>query len=94
MNTIYKYTLHTYSYQKISIYRHFKPLSVQYQNEDLCLWAEVNTDHPIGLYEVRLIGTGQELNFDTITDDWKYISTVQDGMFVWHVYINMRCIGE
>jgi hypothetical protein len=30
-----------------------------------------------------IVGTGEEFELD----NWKYISTVQSGAFVWHVFV-------
>lgn len=72
-----------------------KPLSVQIQNGRLCLWAVVDlprvSSEPLGESEtlttryVKIFGTGHEVEH---FDDLEYIDTVQDGQYVWHVFIN------
>lgn len=85
MLTIYKYPLKLVEIQTIRASKqHFYPLSVQVQNNEICLWAEIETngfqDDP---YSILICGTGQQLpNMPSV-----FIGTVQKEMFVWHIYL-------
>ncbi len=57
-------------------------LSVQYQDGNICMWAEVETTMPNIDRHFSIIGTGGEVpGFGA-----KHIGTVQEGWAVWHVY--------
>jgi hypothetical protein len=61
-----------------------KILTAQFQGEFLCVWAMCNPGQKE--YETRcfrIVGTGANID---ATIPLKYISTVQNGMFVWHVF--------
>lgn len=52
------------------------------QNRTLYIWAEVNPDNlSKARYGLRIIGTG-----NPVTDVGRFVATVQDQPFVWHVY--------
>ena len=59
-------------------------LDAQMQHGELCMWALVNADIPLGERRINIYGTGNPLpeNYG------RYISTVQSpaGMFVWHIF--------
>lgn len=46
-----------------------------------CLWARVNTAHPMTLVEVILVGTGWEMNAHG-----EHLGSFVQGGFVWHVF--------
>ena len=83
MNVIYKYPLELVSNQLIEGPSVFRPLDVQLQNETLCLWAEVDPESPPGLTAIRIVGTGSA----EVEDPDEYIATVQQGPYVWHIYL-------
>jgi hypothetical protein len=60
----------------------FKMLTVQKQDQQFMLWAEVEIEMYQEPIQVYVIGTGQVL------PPWPviYIGTVQDGGYVWHFY--------
>jgi hypothetical protein len=60
-----------------------KVLTVAYQHNALCLWAEVSADAPKEQRLFLICGTGHP-----IPDGAQYIGTVQDagGSLIWHVY--------
>jgi hypothetical protein len=61
-------------------------LAVQMQGEDLCIWALVDpAETKMRDHTVLVIGTGRTCEIGSIH---KYIGTVQDGEYVWHVFIN------
>ena len=47
-----------------------------------CMWAIVDPDAPREVREFFLAGTGIELP----EHELKYLGTVKDGAFVWHVF--------
>ena len=82
MKTIYKYELKLVQKQVISVPSNSKILTVQLQKDRIVLYAEVDTDNFLVPRVINIIGTGQ-----TLPDlPLEYISTVQIGEFVWHIY--------
>lgn len=67
-----------------------KALSAQWQGNKLALWYEVELNSPTSLkvYEtncsLKVVPTGRE-----VPEDHTYISTVQIGIEVWHVYFKV-----
>lgn len=60
-----------------------KILSCQPQDHCLHLWALVNPEETtMEHYDVKIIGTGHEFE----PHGWDYLTTVQDSIFVWHVW--------
>lgn len=90
---IYKYQLeYDEGYTVIDSCRIIKPLSVQMQNGSPCLWAEVDTDDTGHKYIAVALGTGHGLDimFKFIGSTHKeaiYCGTVQEGPFVYHIYL-------
>ena len=83
MKTIYKYPLEVRECQQITMPQGAKILTLQIQNDELFLWAEVDTHEPRELREFVMHGTGQG---PTTFDDLVYIATIQSGPYVWHFY--------
>ena len=54
------------------------------QNDEICLWAEVDTNYLSGQRTFCIIGTGQPFPKDVKSYDYK--ATLQMGKFVWHIY--------
>ena len=88
MRTIYKYKLDVVERQTIDMPETAKILKVAVQGDDICLWAQVNTNYLKGKRSFAVVGTGSEIS-DSIRSH-KYIDSVQmmKGVFefVWHVY--------
>jgi hypothetical protein len=87
MKTIWKFPLQITDHQEVSAPSgYWKPLSVQVQGSDLCLWAEVDND--MGMTEPRRVAVRMSRTGDTIHwhGDLKFVGTVQVGPLVWHVY--------
>lgn len=84
MRTVYKYPLELTDSQILHLPSSAKPLSVQLQGNQLCLWADV----PAGQFVVEkevvitIVGTGHPIPPGAVN----YLGTVQQGPFVWHVY--------
>jgi len=80
---IYKYKLGTVVHQVIELPEKFKPLRVEFQGEQLCLWAIVNPLVRKNNYDFYIVGTGWEQND---LDGLDYISTVFENGLVWHIF--------
>lgn len=84
MKTIFKFAIPKME-QILHMPVGYKILTVAYQDNELCLWAELNPSdlaRPIPV-AISIYGTG----WDMPEDPGTYIRTVQtiDG-FVWHIY--------
>lgn len=84
MKTIYKYPLYIVDEQTIPLPKDAVPLSVQIQNGEPCLWAMVDSKAASWPRRVRIFGTGNPVD---IEGSWKFVGTVQERIFVWHVFI-------
>lgn len=84
MKTVYKFRLDIEDITTISMPRGAQILSVQNQNESICLWALVDTEAEKEQRTFRIAGTGH-----LIREGIKaFLGTVQmhDGIFVAHVF--------
>ena len=88
MRTIYKYPLKIQRLQTLSVPKFFMPIKIDWQGDNLCLWAEVDTDLATGPIKIAMFGTGHELLIDGKPFDasW-HIDTIQQGDFVWHFFL-------
>lgn len=88
MKTIWKFPLDLTDKQTIRMPREAQPLAVQVQFDTICLWAKVDTEKPMEDREIRIEGTGHELDDMGDFAEREYIGTVQtsQGAFVWHVF--------
>jgi hypothetical protein len=88
MKTIFKFVLAT-GWQVIEMPAGAKLLSVQAQNNQTCLWAEVDTTMPMRSRSFIQVGTGRPLPGQLTLD---YIGTVQldGGELVLHVYEDVK----
>lgn len=82
MNNIWKYELALVNEQKISLPKTSKILSVQVQNNKLCLWAIVDSSEFKTDRTIAIIATGN----DCWCSSWNYIGTVQESHCVWHIF--------
>lgn len=85
MSVIYKYPLAVTDHQVIQLPKGAKLLSVQTQNDYLCLWALVDPSQDAEPRHIAIVGPGHVL---TAIDALTYIGTAQhfDGKLVWHVF--------
>lgn len=58
-------------------------LSAQDQSRTICVWALVDPEAALKPRDIRIFGTGSLLN---VPERAKFIGTVQQGPFVWHVF--------
>lgn len=59
-----------------------KPLCVQKQEDVPYLWFEVDENEDHAVLRLGIVGTG----FGRVPENGRYIGTVQDRGYVWHVY--------
>ena len=71
----------------LDIPKHAKALAVQIQNDEICIWFEVDMSEETERREFVIHATG-----DIIDERERYIATVQDCPWVWHVYEKVRMI--
>ncbi len=90
MTRIFKYLLAIEDEQTVEMPEGASPLTAQIQRsaemDGLFLWAVVNPDNPKRKYRVRIVGTGNPFD-DAAFWFGGYVGTVQDGDFVWHVFV-------
>lgn len=84
MKTIYKYPLFLMDEQSIGIHEGAHALSAQMKGDQLFVWALVDSDAKLDSRKVRIFGTGNPVNLD---GNWQFLGTVQERMFVWHIFI-------
>lgn len=84
MKKIFKYELKVTEEQIIHLPENAKILSCQFQSDVLCLWALFDTRTRFKQpRKIRIIGTGNPIYDSEVL---VFISTVQKGLFVWHVF--------
>lgn len=86
MFRIYKYPLKG-SYNRIKMPMGSKFLSAINQNEDIVVYALVDTSEESTLRDVMVVGTGNILS-EEMLEDFKFLDTVvtHDGNLVWHIW--------
>jgi hypothetical protein len=87
MKTIYKYLLEITDEQTVSMPIGAQVLSAQMQGTQLCIWALVYSDNVNCDRRVRIFGTGNPV---TLEGDWKFVDSVQERIFVWHIFIENK----
>ncbi len=83
MRTIHKYLLA----ETIEMPAGASVLTVQMQNDQPYIWAEVDTDRPMETRHFEIVGTGHAISSLSID----YVGTVQAGPLVWHIYQSVTC---
>lgn len=84
MRTIWKFSIgQTKAAVKMPIGA--KPLAVQVQGDEACLWAEVDSDAETETRHFRIFGTGHDMPSGMGYSD-VYLGTFQQGPFMWHLY--------
>lgn len=83
---IFKYELNLVSRQHVSVPKGSKILSVQSQNERLCLWAMVDQKEKPETRVMEVVGTEQA--FKTLDPDQSrvHLETLQQSGMVWHIF--------
>lgn len=80
MRVIYKYPLPS-AINSVALNANAEILCVQLQENVITMWALVDTDNPIINRTFAVYGTGNEIESFS-----KYVGTVQQNQFVWHVF--------
>ena len=84
---IWKFEIKIGSYSVIKMPKSAEILTVQPQNDKVCIWALVNPDNETESRHFETHGTGHEIHYD-MGIERKYINTFQlnDGMLVFHLF--------
>lgn len=85
MRTIYKYPLQPVGRQLLPLPEQARILSVGLDpSGNLALWAEVDSENKKLSREIIIAGTGNPLPTDL--DKTRFLGSVKDGAFMWHLY--------
>ncbi len=84
--TIHKTVLDLTERQQIMVPILAEMLSVQRQGDSLCLWYRCDPNAQKEARSIAIVGTGQPA---PLLHEAEHIGTVQDGAFVWHVFIRL-----
>lgn len=64
MKTIYKYPINPFNSDTFETYEGFKPLHVGVDHNDgMCVWLEIDTTNKPIVAEVKVVATGQAIDF-------------------------------
>ncbi len=93
MKIIYKYHL-IGSTDRIMMPKNAIPLSVAWQDEQITIWALVETEKHTISHKVIILGTGHPIPSEldskiflgTLIDSKIFLGTVHNPPFVWHVF--------
>lgn len=81
--TIYKYGLGGLnSHITVEMPEGADVLTFQYQADQPCIWALVDTERPAVIRHFLIHGTGHAFN----GQEDRYVGTAQRGPFVWHLF--------
>lgn len=83
MKKIFKYDLSLRETQEFDVPGFCYFLSVHKQGDSICLWAMVDDFSVTQTAKIRIVGTGHPCD-DVV--EARFIGTVVDGSFVWHVF--------
>lgn len=81
--TIFKYPLRTIDFQNVAMPTGARILCCQNQHGDITLWAEVDADAKHEMRTFAVVGTGNPMPTNV---GLRYIGSVQQLPFMWHVY--------
>lgn len=88
MKTIHKYKIETEIINKVNSFEGAKFLCAGWDcYDDLCVWAEVDTDNLTKQFDILCLGTGWKL--DSFYNEGKqinHIDSVVDKPYIWHIY--------
>lgn len=87
MKTIWKYPLRITDAQSINIPEGAQFLSAQIQNGTLTVWALVDSAVRLRPAYIYVVGTGNAVPDAVELDRATFLSTVQQGPFVWHIFV-------
>ena len=83
---IWKFDLKKERTQLVKMPEISKIMDIQMQNGKPVMWALVSPDTSEIEVKINMYGTGWEIETGAFKDE--YLSTVQDGEFVWHFFMN------
>lgn len=86
MKTVWKYELRPLQRQAVPMPDGAHVLAVGVQRNRLCVWAEVETTHPLAPRDFLIVGTGIEI---TLPHEHLWhcgVALLDDGDLVLHVY--------
>lgn len=83
-SVIYKYAVRPTDRQQLLMPEGARMLTVQLQRGEIMLWALVNESVNEEVRYVNIYGTGNPI---TSTCMGQYVGTVQQGCFVWHIFV-------
>lgn len=82
MKTIHKYILDIQALQTIKMPEDPHILDIQVQDEDIVMWAKVDTEDKYVTHTFAIYGTGNPMpEYPGL-----YLATVQLDGFAWHIY--------
>lgn len=83
MRRVYKYPVPRRSAKfPVLLPANFRFLRIGFQAEELFMWAEVLPDTVQVVHNFIVVGTGHDIPIGA-----KYVTTYDDGPFVFHVYL-------
>ncbi len=85
MTTIWKYPLQVTDQQEVRLPRHAQILTCQMQEGIPTLWALVDPEEDKVRAVFYMVGTGNLIPEGGVSGV-SYINSVQQGMFVWHIF--------
>lgn len=91
MLTVYKYPIEVKSHFPLSLPDGARILKVDFQGDQLCLWALGDTNVKPVTRMIRVFGTGHPIgteNPNVTMNKLVFIDTVFHGPFVWHVFVD------
>ena len=91
MKTIWKYPIDLDDRQRIRFRKGAQILKANMQGEQLCIWALVDSEAKEEYREIAIFGTGHEIPEDL---NLKFISTVANPPFVWHIFEVLFIVKE
>jgi hypothetical protein len=88
MLTIYKFALQEAGWQIISIRSGARVISVAEQNNQIVLYAILDTNAPTVFRKVSVVGTGHTLSEEVAS--WQSVGTVKlhGGTLMFHVFVS------
>ena len=90
MKTIWKYPIIITDRQTITIPVDAEILTVALQDDIPCIWAMVDTEVPPEIRHIEIFGTGNPIPFERGITNRKYIGSLHQNYFVWHVFENLE----
>ena len=82
MKTVWKYKIKINETFELELPIGARIILIGLQHNDLCLWAEVDTEVETEKRFFRIHGTGHPINEGFLN----HIKSFIDGDFVWHIY--------